>query len=70
MIGGLGIRKLSVQNTTYVMKLAFQLVSKVDTLWVRVVRAKYKIIEICPASNNRPVCSYVWRSLIKVWSSF
>lgn len=43
MQGGNGIRRLSTQNMAFMMKLAFHIVTKVDALWVRVLRAKYKV---------------------------
>lgn len=35
--GGLGMRKLVPQNVAYLIKLAYQLVNRKDSLWVRVV---------------------------------
>lgn len=64
--GGLGLKRLIPQNKSYLMKLAFQLVTKVDALLVCVLRSKYKLVEIYP----RSVCSFVWHSLIKVWHLF
>lgn len=55
---------------SFLMKVAFQFVTKVDVLWVRVLRAKYRVNEICPTSIERQGCSYVWRSLSKIWSVF
>ncbi|KAA3485359.1 Retrovirus-related Pol polyprotein LINE-1 [Gossypium australe] len=39
--GGLGFRHLNDQNSLFFMKIGFSLVSKCDTLWVRVLRSKY-----------------------------
>lgn len=69
-MGGFGMKKLVPQNRFYMMKLAFQMVTKVDVLWVRILCYKYKILEICPKTIDRPVCSYVWHSLAKVWHLF
>lgn len=68
--GGLGLRRLVPQNTSYILKLAFSFVTKLDALWVRTLQAKYKIMDTCPSTIDRLVCSYVWRSLVKVWSLF
>lgn len=37
---------------------------------MRVLCGKYKVEEICLQSINRNICSYVWRSLTKVWDQF
>lgn len=64
--GGLRLRRMIPQKYSYLMKLAFQMVTNLDTLWVRILRFKYKVVEICP-DIERIVCSYVWRSLGKIW---
>lgn len=58
------------QNSSYLMKHAFLVVTKLNALWVRMLRAKYKVVEVCPSTIERAACSYVWRSLGKVWHSF
>lgn len=68
--GGLGLKRLVPQNTSFLMKVAFQLVTKLDTFWVLLLRAKYKMADICPVSIAKPSCSYVWRSIVKVWDRF
>lgn len=65
--GGVGMRQMFLQNTSYLMKLAFSFVTKIDALWVRVLCAKYKVVESCPKKIDRTPCSYVWRSLSKIW---
>lgn len=32
-----------------------------------VLRSKYKVVEVCPNSITRLICSFVWRSLSKIW---
>ncbi|PPD89271.1 hypothetical protein GOBAR_DD13793 [Gossypium barbadense] len=44
------------------------LITKSPSHWVKVLRSKYKMIDICPESIYRNSCSYVWRSLPKVWN--
>lgn len=70
MRGGIGLKKLVPQNTAFMMKLAYQVVTKLDLLWVRILRSKYKLNEICPTKIDRQVCSFVWRSSSKVWPLF
>lgn len=38
-----------------------------DALWVRILRSKYNIHGIIPNDLNRSNCSYIWRSIAKVW---
>ncbi|KAA3467341.1 endonuclease/exonuclease/phosphatase family protein [Gossypium australe] len=49
--GGLGIRQLHDQNVLFLLKLGFNLVTNTDALW----------------DLHRSNCSYVWRSIAKVW---
>ncbi|KAG8480346.1 hypothetical protein CXB51_024696 [Gossypium anomalum] len=63
-------KELVPNNTSYLMKLAYQIVTKPIELWVRVLRGKYKMVEACPHSISRNACSYAWRSLAKVWEPF
>lgn len=64
--GGIGLRRLLSQNVSYLMKLAYCFVTKVDALWVWVLRSKYKVLDVCPNRIVRTSCSFVWRSLAKV----
>ncbi|KAA3464882.1 LINE-1 reverse transcriptase isogeny [Gossypium australe] len=65
--GGLGIRQLGDQNTSFLMKIGFGLVLKSSDLWVHVLRAKYGWKEQIPDSINRSQCSHLWWSLSKIW---
>lgn len=58
------------QNKSYLMKLAFHFVTKLDAFWVQVLHSKYKVVDICPNNIDKVVCSYVWRLLGKVWNNF
>ncbi|MBA0832850.1 hypothetical protein Goarm_017209 [Gossypium armourianum] len=60
--GGLGFRHLSDQNMPFLMKIGFDLVSKSNALWVRVLWSKYGLDSI-----NRSQCSHLRRSLAKIW---
>lgn len=52
-----------VQNSSFLMKLAYHLVSNTDALWTRVLKAKYKF----DSTYHRTNYSFVWRSLARVW---
>ncbi|KAG8485688.1 hypothetical protein CXB51_019010 [Gossypium anomalum] len=41
--GGLGLRHLEDHNTSFMMKMGFNIVSNTNALWVRVLRTKYGI---------------------------
>lgn len=58
------------QTVSFFMKLVYKIVTNGDSLWVRVLRNKYKIAEICLQDISRTRCSYVWHSLAKVWKKF
>ncbi|KAH1098664.1 hypothetical protein J1N35_015585 [Gossypium stocksii] len=65
--GGLGFRYLSDQNSFFLMKIGFNLVSQRNALWVRVLRAKYGWKEQFPDSIGKSQCSRLWMSLSKIW---
>ncbi|KAA3472023.1 reverse transcriptase [Gossypium australe] len=67
--GGLGLRHLNDQNSSFLMKIGFSLVSKSDALWVRILRAKYGWKGQLPETINKNKCSHLWRSLSKLWPS-
>lgn len=66
--GGLGIRDLKLHNKAFMIKLRFRFVACEKMLWVRLLREKYKVDNSCPPSIYRQVCSFLWRSLNKVWN--
>ncbi|KAA3482036.1 RNA-directed DNA polymerase (Reverse transcriptase) [Gossypium australe] len=65
--GGLGLRQLKDQNSSFFMKIGFSLVSKSDMLWVRALRSKYGWKSQLPETISRNQCSHLWRSLSKLW---
>ncbi|KAA3463577.1 LINE-1 reverse transcriptase isogeny [Gossypium australe] len=67
--GGLGLRHLNDQNSSFLMKIGFSLVSKSDTLWVRILRAKHGWKGQLPETISKNKCSHLWRSLSKLWPS-
>ncbi|PPR88820.1 hypothetical protein GOBAR_AA31854 [Gossypium barbadense] len=38
-----------------------------ESLWVKVLRSKYKVTERLPEILSSSSCSYIWRSLRSVW---
>lgn len=65
--GGFGFRHLEDQNSTFLLKLRFNLVSKDDALWDQVLWANYRMKDKIPESITRGNCLAVWRALAKVW---
>ncbi|GMI71278.1 hypothetical protein HRI_000797100 [Hibiscus trionum] len=57
--GSLGIRRLFDFNMAFILKIGFSLVSAIDSFWVRILRQKYKLLEVCPRSvyrqNSTPI---------------
>lgn len=64
---GLGLRHLQDQNTSFLLKLAVNLISNKYALWVRVLHSKYGMKEVIPESITRGSCSAMWREITKVW---
>ncbi|KAE8702100.1 hypothetical protein F3Y22_tig00110503pilonHSYRG00817 [Hibiscus syriacus] len=67
--GGLGMKKLSTQNDAFLIKIAYKLVVNPDQLWARVLRTKYKWVDLIPESINRAGNSHLWRGIAHVWQS-
>lgn len=65
--GGLGIRKLAYQNTVFLMMLGFRLLSNPEALWVKILRKKHNIQETIPGNIARSNCSFIWKSLMRIW---
>lgn len=66
--GGLGIRRLNDQNKMFLIKLGFRFLTNPDSLWVQVLRKKYNVQENLPMSIAISICSFVWKSLVRIWS--
>ncbi|KAK5818634.1 hypothetical protein PVK06_023577 [Gossypium arboreum] len=64
---GLGLRHLKDHNTSFMMNVGFNIVSNVNALWVRVLRTKYGISSGLLENLSRGHCSFLWRSIAKVW---
>lgn len=69
--GGLGIRRLKLNNDANMMKLAWQLTVNEEKLWVRVMRNKYNCgMDLLPRMQRRQNCSNTWRGITGVWDKF
>ncbi|MBA0602746.1 hypothetical protein Gorai_002916 [Gossypium raimondii] len=66
IVRGHGIRHLTGQNTSFVMKIRHNLVSKKNSLWVRVLRSKYGMKEALPNKTSRGNCSALWSVVSKM----
>ncbi|XP_052484875.1 uncharacterized protein LOC128039968 [Gossypium raimondii] len=67
--GGLGFRHINSQNKAFMRNLGINLINKVDDLWMKVLRTKYRVVDrflqgICVNQS-----SYIWRSLMSVWET-
>lgn len=62
--GGPRIRQLRDHNTSFILKIGFNVVTNPSALWVKVLQSKYGIKEGIPDSTERRRCSFLWRTLI------
>ncbi|KAE8684745.1 hypothetical protein F3Y22_tig00111105pilonHSYRG00339 [Hibiscus syriacus] len=66
--GPLKASKLETLNeASFIMKLAFKLICQKDTLWVRFLRAKYKCGDGVPLSIKNQNCLKIWKEISIVW---
>ncbi|KAK5775933.1 hypothetical protein PVK06_043889 [Gossypium arboreum] len=65
--GGLGLRHLEDHNTSFMIKMGFNIVYNINALWVQVIRSKYGILSSLPDNVSMGRCSILWRSIAKVW---
>ncbi|KAK8363061.1 hypothetical protein V6Z12_A03G138500 [Gossypium hirsutum] len=54
-------------NKIFLMKLGYRLLANTESLWVQVLRKKYNIQGALPTSISRSNCSFIWKSLERVW---
>ncbi|XP_015950755.1 uncharacterized protein LOC107475603 [Arachis duranensis] len=65
--GGLDIRKAQETNNIFLMKPAWGLMTKSDSLWVKVFKAKYSCGEnLIPKVHQKANCSNAWKGIVKV----
>ncbi|KAF7812646.1 ribonuclease H [Senna tora] len=66
--GGLGLRPLKGMNSAMLMKLGWRLIGDKESLWARVLRAKYRCgDDLVPVVRKRSDSSCVWKSICGVW---
>ncbi|KAL4363421.1 hypothetical protein GQ457_04G013320 [Hibiscus cannabinus] len=65
--GGLGFKDLSKQNSAFLMKIGFQLITDENKLWVHVLKHKYKWRVMLPEALTTGSCSRLWKGLSTVW---
>ncbi|XP_072074344.1 uncharacterized protein [Arachis hypogaea] len=69
--GSLGIRKAQETNQLFLMKLAWGLTHKRQSLWVQIMRAKYgRGEDIIPKVRMKANNSNAWNGIVKVWENF
>ncbi|KAE8681890.1 hypothetical protein F3Y22_tig00111298pilonHSYRG00016 [Hibiscus syriacus] len=59
--GGLGFRKIAIQNEAFLMKLAFNLLTRKNDLWVKFIWAKYKCSDGVQTMLRSSNCSLLWK---------
>lgn len=63
-LGGLGIRDLNCMNEAMLMKALWRITEKEETLWVKVVKAKYMPRSDLWTSKRTYNCTVFWRNLM------
>lgn len=69
--GGLGLRSTRAANSAFLMKGPWNFCTKPDTLWVSLLRNKYKCEwRDFPRLNSKRKGSNFWNGLVNTWDSF
>lgn len=69
--GRLGIRHLRGANQAFVMKNAWGLINRRDSLWVKILRSKYGCgDDVISLVKNRCNTSNLWRGICNLWDKF
>ncbi|CAL1354280.1 unnamed protein product [Linum trigynum] len=66
--GELGLRSATRTNEAFMLKLAWRLLTEPESLWARVVRAKYlqeTVNGLQPRTSGR--ISNLWRGVLRIW---
>lgn len=63
----LSLRKLEDLNYSFLLKLGFSIVYGKESLWVRIIRAKYQMTEALLESISRHSSSFIWKVLSSIW---
>lgn len=65
--GGLGLQRIKDYNAAFMMKLAWGLITKPNSLWVTLLHAKYmKSMALIPDTMEARNCSYLWKHICRV----
>ena len=63
------MRDMRAMNDAFLMKLGWGLVTKPDSLWFRVLKSKYGILDdVIIVTNLNCSGSYLWWAISRVWS--
>lgn len=66
--GGLGIKNMRAMNDALLLKLAWGLITDNGSLWVQVLRDKYKAgKDLMPSINLKPNPSPIWCGICRIW---
>lgn len=67
--GGLSLRSARDMNTSFMMKVGWNLCARKNDMWVKIIRSKYKCGEdLVPMINTRRQGSNLWRGICKNWN--
>ncbi|XP_061362742.1 uncharacterized protein LOC133306440 [Gastrolobium bilobum] len=65
---GLGLRKIKENNMAFIIKLGHRIMTDRNSLWVRVLRSKYKVDErLIPNISASANDSGLWKTIVKIW---
>ncbi|GFZ14240.1 hypothetical protein Acr_24g0004300 [Actinidia rufa] len=63
--GGLGIRRIRETSTALLEKIGWRLLKERDSLWAKVLRAKYLVTAQQPWNAQHRGSPYVWKSIVQ-----
>ncbi|GMJ03912.1 hypothetical protein HRI_004060400 [Hibiscus trionum] len=65
--GGLGLRRIHDFNIALIMKVGFSILTNTGSLWIKLLREKYRVFEALPADIHRQNCTPLWRAITQSW---
>ncbi|CAJ2669949.1 unnamed protein product [Trifolium pratense] len=69
--GGLGIKRPHHMNEAFLMKMLWNLTTKSDDLWCKVLYSKYgRNKDLRVTINSQPYDSPLWKALTSIWEKF
>lgn len=70
-VGGLAMRSSRMVNAVFMLKIAWELFTNKNSLWVQVLKSKYKWgSNTIPKNIKRNNSSNCWKGVTKVWNFF